>query len=148
MDDPRTRHDAASPAPYPLHLVLHTTSAAVVLDRSGLVLGRHSQADIRLPLPDVSRRHCRFDFANGSWHVTDLASLNGIFVNDRKVDSSPLGHRDRLRVGGFTFEVHVGHDIPTLILPRAAVAANDTLLAIAGALPYPHDPAEPLRRAS
>ena len=56
----------------PLRLVLKTSGAAVDLTRPDMVLGRHSQADVRLPLPDVSRRHCRFYFLEGAWHVQDL----------------------------------------------------------------------------
>jgi pSer/pThr/pTyr-binding forkhead associated (FHA) protein len=106
---PHRRHGPGGEGPpdglVPLRLVLRPGSLSVELTRSGMVFGRHSDADVRLPLPDVSRRHCRFDYADGRWQVTDLDSLNGVFVNDAKVHQAELHHRDRLRVGGFTFEV-------------------------------------------
>jgi pSer/pThr/pTyr-binding forkhead associated (FHA) protein len=89
----------------PLRLILRTTGAAVELTRPDMVLGRHSEADIRLPLPDVSRRHCRFYFQDGSWHIKDLKSLNGTFLNDEPVEESPICHGDTLRIGGFVFSV-------------------------------------------
>jgi pSer/pThr/pTyr-binding forkhead associated (FHA) protein len=70
-----------------------------------MVIGRHSQADLRLPLPDVSRRHCRFLFTEGSWHVFDLDSLNGVFINGEQVRHAILREHDVLTIGGFQFEV-------------------------------------------
>ena len=56
-------------------------STAAYGQAADMLIGRHSQADIRLPLPDVSRRHCRFFFGEGVWQVLDLNSLNGVFLN-------------------------------------------------------------------
>ena len=64
-----------------LKLVLQPNGLAVELTRPNMLLGRHSTADLRLPLPDVSRRHCRFLYTDGHWFVQDLQSLNGTFVN-------------------------------------------------------------------
>ncbi len=95
----------ATPDVMPLRLCLRPGRFAVEVTRSGMVFGRHSSADVRLPLPDVSRRHCRFDYEGGRWHVTDLDSLNGVFVNDAMVERAELHDRDTLRVGGFVFDV-------------------------------------------
>src|SRR5262249_1769347 len=84
----------------PLRLVLLPTGATVELNQTEAVLGRHSDADIRVPLPDVSRRHCRFVFADSQWQVVDLNSLNGIFVNEKRVQRAVLHQRDTIRVGG------------------------------------------------
>ena len=69
------------------------------------MIGRHTEADIRLPLPDVSRRHCRLQFVEGCWQVVDLNSLNGIQINGQQVLQGPLEQGDLLRIGGFTFAV-------------------------------------------
>jgi pSer/pThr/pTyr-binding forkhead associated (FHA) protein len=89
----------------PLRLVLQPTGAAINLTRPDVLAGRHSEADIRLPLPDVSRRHCRFVWVEECWQVIDLNSLNGVFVNDEQVLQAPLQQGDRVRIGGFTFIV-------------------------------------------
>src|SRR5215475_6553132 len=68
----------------PLRLVMRPGGVAVELTRPDMLLGRHSEADIRLPLPDVSRRHCRIVLHDGQWHIFDLDSLNGIFVNGKQ----------------------------------------------------------------
>jgi pSer/pThr/pTyr-binding forkhead associated (FHA) protein len=93
-----------------MRLVLDGGEMTLVLDRPDMVAGRHSDADIRLPLPDVSRRHCRFVWNVGHWHVYDLNSTNGLWINDRLVQQAVLTHGDRLRIGGFVFVVHLSAD--------------------------------------
>lgn len=89
----------------PLRLVLQPSGASIELTQPDMLLGRHSQADIRLPLPDVSRRHCRFFFGEGVWQVLDLNSLNGVFLNGEPVRQATVRQGDLLRIGGFTFAV-------------------------------------------
>ena len=91
----------------PLRLVMEPGGLALELKYSDLVVGRHSGADLRLPLPDVSRRHCRLVFLSGRWHVQDLKSLNGIYVNDELMSEAVLQNGDRLRIGGFIFNVEL-----------------------------------------
>jgi pSer/pThr/pTyr-binding forkhead associated (FHA) protein len=91
----------------PLRLVLQPGGAVIEVTRPEVLVGRHSAADVRLPLPDVSRRHCRLHWAEGCWQVIDLDSLNGVYVNDEPVLQAPLHPGDLLRVGGFTFAVEL-----------------------------------------
>jgi pSer/pThr/pTyr-binding forkhead associated (FHA) protein len=115
------------------------------------LVGRHSDADVRLPLPDVSRRHCRFVHDQGRWEVVDLNSLNGVFVNDEAVqDRRELHHRDRVRIGGFTFEVDMHPGEQTVGLAAGEVGdSGEVLRSIAEALPSPQTlPEVPQRRAS
>jgi pSer/pThr/pTyr-binding forkhead associated (FHA) protein len=147
MDDHRPADEAdglRAPEPSaadgcpPLRLVLRPGGPVVELSRPDVLVGRHSEADVRLPLPDVSRRHCRLLFRDGAWHVLDLKSLNGVFVNDEPVANAVLRHGDTLRVGGFLFAVE---------LPPALVETppDGLLHRISRALP-PGEP--PLRKAS
>ncbi len=105
---PHWRTPSAMPVPVdfiPLRLVLQPSAATIELTQPDMLLGRHSQADIRLPLPDVSRRHCRFIFAQGVWQVLDLNSLNGVFLNGELIRQATVRQGDLLRIGGFTFFV-------------------------------------------
>jgi pSer/pThr/pTyr-binding forkhead associated (FHA) protein len=130
----------------PLRLVLQPAGPAVVLRRPVNLVGRHSEADVRLIPPDVSRRHCRIVFEEGHWEVVDLQSLNGIYVNGYRVSRAVLHHTDRIRIGGCTLEV----DLPSVPAPRAADASNPSakvLRSIAQALP-PESEVKEKRRAS
>jgi pSer/pThr/pTyr-binding forkhead associated (FHA) protein len=93
------------PGLVPLRLVLQGSEVGVDLTRPDMVVGRHTDADVRLPLPDVSRRHCRFVFADGRWQIFDLNSLNGVYVNGERVTQAVLRHHDVLRIGSYYLEV-------------------------------------------
>jgi hypothetical protein len=98
----------ASPEAFvPLRLVLHPGGATIDVDRPDVLVGRHTECDVRLPLPDVSRRHCRLQFVEGCWQVMDLNSLNGIQVNGEAVLQAPIQKGDRLKIGSFTFSVEL-----------------------------------------
>lgn len=125
----------------PLRLVLQPTGAVIDIRQPDVVVGRHSAADVRLSLPDVSRRHCRLFHAEGRWKVVDLDSLNGVWINQEAVDQAVLQQGDMLRLGGFTFMIDLSKPI------AATDGANDGVLrSIFCALPPPEE--EERRRAS
>jgi pSer/pThr/pTyr-binding forkhead associated (FHA) protein len=99
----------------PLRLLLLPGGLPIELTRPDMLVGRHSDADIRLALPDVSRRHCRFVFQHGQWKVIDLNSLNGVFVNDERMQEATLYNGDEVRLGGFTFAVRLQVSQPAAV---------------------------------
>jgi predicted component of type VI protein secretion system len=121
---------------FPLRLQLLPGGLSLELTKPNQLLGRHSQADLRLPLPDVSRRHCRLVFEAGGWHVVDLESLNGVYVNGERVRESALRPGDRLRIGGFTFAV----ELALVVEPPTAAQGDEVrpgvLRSIVEALPH------------
>jgi len=101
----------ALPADFiPLRLIVKPGGTAMELNRPEMLVGRHSGADVRLALPDVSRRHCRLVFSNSSWQVVDLNSLNGVFVNGERVIQAELHNHDILGIGAFRFEIEIGRE--------------------------------------
>jgi len=89
----------------PLRLRMHPGGQAIDLTEPDLILGRHSEADLRMPLPDVSRRHCRFVFSPAGWELIDLGSLNGVYVNGVRVQRTVLEPGDTVRICSLEFEV-------------------------------------------
>jgi pSer/pThr/pTyr-binding forkhead associated (FHA) protein len=145
---PQTRSKTAAPEFFPLRLVLQPSGMVVELGRPDMLLGRHSDADVRLPLPDVSRRHCRFTFSGSRWQVHDLNSLNGVFVNGERVQQATLRAGDAVRIGGFTFTVDLPDHNETMQLGGEDRANKDNVLrSISDALPRPND-SDAQRRAS
>src|SRR2546426_11214800 len=104
MQSATPQHERA-PGFKSLKLVLQPNGMAVELTRPNMLLGRHSTADLRLPLPDVSRRHCRFLYQDGVWQVLDLRSMNGVYVNGKRVQQASLQDQDMVAIGGFQFKV-------------------------------------------
>jgi two-component system, cell cycle response regulator len=101
-----TLPDSAVRAPFtPLRLRREITGEIVEIARDSAVVGRHSDADLRLVDPDVSRRHCRIGVEDGMWRVVDLASTNGIYLNGVRLSEANLYPGDRLRIGSIEFLV-------------------------------------------
>ena len=64
------------------------------------VIGRSTDADFVVEDVGVSRRHCRVLVGEGGYHVEDLGSRNGTFVNGARVTSARLlTAGDVIRVG-------------------------------------------------
>jgi pSer/pThr/pTyr-binding forkhead associated (FHA) protein len=102
----------------PLRLLLLPGGLCVELTRPNMLVGRHSEADVRLALPDVSRRHCRFLFQHGHWKIIDLDSMNGIFLNGERMQEAALYDGDQVRIGSFMFAVRLEGHSRSLPLPQ------------------------------
>lgn len=73
------------------------------------VIGRSREADVTIPHPLVSRRHCEIVAGDdGQLRVHDLGSLNGTFVGKNRVDEALLKPGDLLTIGAITFRAAYG----------------------------------------
>ncbi len=73
------------------------------------LIGNSVECDIQLEDEYASGRHCAIQFEKGKYFVTDLASANGTFVNNRKVTRRALTDGDVIRIGerNYVFKCHV-----------------------------------------
>ncbi|MDQ3734526.1 MAG: FHA domain-containing protein [Actinomycetota bacterium] len=78
MDGPNTRHE---------------------LREGSNIIGRGTEASVRLPDTGVSRRHVDIQLARGKASVVDLGSTNGTIVNGRRVPHVLLADGDVIRIG-------------------------------------------------
>ena len=62
-------------------------------------VGREASNPVRINDPSVSRRHCLIRGEAGRFHVVDLDSFNGTFVNSVPVKEQQLAHGDVVSVG-------------------------------------------------
>ncbi|MFO0842218.1 MAG: FHA domain-containing protein [Gemmataceae bacterium] len=68
------------------------------------VIGRAHGNAVRIPSADVSRRHCRLVFKDGFLTAEDLDSVNGTFLNGKRLSSAhPVYPGDRLDIGPVSF---------------------------------------------
>ncbi|WP_442791304.1 glycogen accumulation regulator GarA [Mycobacterium sp. Aquia_216] len=72
-----------------------------LLDQATTSAGRHPDSDIFLDDVTVSRRHAEFRLENNEFHVVDVGSLNGTYVNREPVDSAVLANGDEVQIGKF-----------------------------------------------
>jgi hypothetical protein len=64
-------------------------------------IGRSPDCDVFLDDVTVSRNHAVLVARDGSFAVEDQGSLNGTFVNRRRIDSAPLENGDELQIGKY-----------------------------------------------
>jgi pSer/pThr/pTyr-binding forkhead associated (FHA) protein len=81
-----------------------------VLDSEVTALGRHPDSDIFLDDITVSRRHAVVRRVEGGYEVSDVGSLNGTYVDHKRVDTAPLDHLADLQIGRFVLVFLVGSD--------------------------------------
>jgi pSer/pThr/pTyr-binding forkhead associated (FHA) protein len=72
-----------------------------LLDQPVTSAGRGPGCDIFLDDVTVSRRHAEFQRDNGEFHIVDISSLNGTYVNRKPVASAILANGDEIQIGKF-----------------------------------------------
>lgn len=79
----------------------------VPLQAGTVTAGRLRSNTIALENPGISRQHLRIETdPSETWHVLeDLGSLNGTYVNGRKVGACLLQPGDELQLGQFRIRV-------------------------------------------
>ncbi len=66
-----------------------------------IVAGRAAECDVVLGIDEVSRRHARFERVDDRFEVCDLGSVNGTFVNGRRIERQELRVGDIIQIEGF-----------------------------------------------
>ena len=79
----------------------HRRSFSITRDMS--VIGRREDCDLRIPLSDVSRKHCRMILNGETIKVEDLGSSNGTYVNGERIQQAEISAGDTLQVGPVIF---------------------------------------------
>lgn len=109
----RAKRDAAKPAkpgkpgkpkrgtPTTLYVVDGPNSGqSVPLGDEPILLGRGTDAAIRLDDDYVSTRHARFATNGEQWFVEDMGSTNGTYVGNQRVSTAvPIGLGVQVRLG-------------------------------------------------
>jgi len=85
------------------------------------VIGRTEEADLRLPLPSVSRRHCEIVVDAKGPRARDLGSSNGTYLNDLRLTSeTALGPGDTIAIGPCRFTIQINGQPAHLQNPKPA----------------------------
>ena len=85
-------------------LVIRTGGRAgdsFTLDGDRFTIGRDTDSDVFLDDVTVSRNHAVIVARADGLHIDDLGSLNGTYVNRRRIESHKLVDADELQVGKY-----------------------------------------------
>ena len=99
------------------------------ISREMTVIGRREDCDLRIPLSDVSRKHCRLIQNGEAIKVEDLGSSNGTYINGERVQQAEVVAGDTLQVGPVVFVLQVDgfpadEDLTPVTVQSAAASAN------------------------
>ena len=88
---------------------------APLLLTSDNTIGRSSQATIKVEDPSVSKVHARLSWTDSGWAIQDLSSLNGVYVDGRRIAVKvPVFLDDGQRIGlGLSTEFHFREGPPS-----------------------------------
>jgi hypothetical protein len=71
------------------------------LDEPVTAIGRHPDSDVFLDDITVSRRHVAIERGSDGYTLRDVGSLNGTYVNRKRVDEAHLRHGDEVQIGRY-----------------------------------------------
>jgi len=90
------------------------------------VIGRREDCDLRIPLGDISRKHCRLIRDGETLRVEDLGSSNGTFHNGQRVQEATLTAGDSVQLGPVVFVLQVdGVPADDELAPVIAAPVNE-----------------------
>ncbi len=93
------------------------------------VIGRRPDCDIRVPLMQISRKHCCISSNLDMTTINDLGSSNGTFVNNSRIkETTTLSSGDKISIGTVNFifnaEAHSSDETNHMALPTTTLGNN------------------------
>jgi pSer/pThr/pTyr-binding forkhead associated (FHA) protein len=104
------------------------------------VIGRTRECDICLPDLRASRKHCAIYVTPSGYVVRDLGSVNGTFVNGKRIAQALVKDGDRLLVGSTEMSFYSGASVPMPVFAQVDSSIRTPV--------FPQMPVSPHRRAS
>lgn len=102
------------------------------LHKDQTVIGRREDCDLRIPLGEISRKHCRFIKDGEELRVEDLGSSNGTYHNGQRIQEAVIAPGDTVQVGSIAFVIQIdgtpGDDElqPVLATPASTPQVEDS----------------------
>lgn len=106
-----------------------------LVEGTTLSIGRGEKTDTRLADGAVCRLHCELRCEGGEFHLADLESVSGTFVNGEKIQEHDLKHGEEIQVGNTRLKLYTSAMADTHKLVEAQKSAfHPAIRADAGVL--------------
>jgi len=111
----------------------------IILDKPILLIGRHPDCDVILKNSGkISRKHCCVALVDNRFVVRDLDSMNGVWVNGKRVNhTASLRTGDELMIGDLPFTLTKSKEVKSpradATIPEIVAGADSVDLAAPGA---------------
>ena len=93
------------------------------IDGDSLLVGRGTNADLRLDDPTVALEHARIERVGAGYRLTDLGSVTGTYLNGKLVQKDLLADGDTVDVGPYRLRVRGSGPADDLALEVGLLAA-------------------------
>lgn len=124
--------DRGSPAttPFPVRVAVKKGKTAEAEKRfeTTFLVGRGSTCDLRIEDDCISRTHLKVVLDGDQWHVRDLGSTNGTFVNGERITEAVLPDRSRIELGqgGPLLELTIERPAPPMVVEALPGFGSET----------------------
>ncbi|MCZ4321627.1 FHA domain-containing protein [Pseudomonas anguilliseptica] len=116
VDPARSKTKAEQAARWYLQVIQGEHEGKKFHINGSMTFGRSVKCELCFSDQELSRRHCEFYLKDNVLEVKDLASANGLLVNQQKVATAVLQPGDQLKMGSVSLLV---------IGPKSTVAASE-----------------------
>ena len=90
-----------------------------------LLIGRLPENDIPIACISISRRHLSIEKdTQGQYIIKDLNSLNGTFINEKKITQDTLMHNDKITIGKYLIHFEITQNQVPILLNKAPQNEN------------------------
>lgn len=90
-----------------------------------ITVGRLADNSLQIDDASVSSRHAEIELEAGSFHLHDLGSTNGTFVNGEQVTDAVMRHGDEVRFGVVEAVFHGEEEAPDQPLPASTSVSSE-----------------------
>ncbi|MBN2804242.1 MAG: FHA domain-containing protein, partial [Deltaproteobacteria bacterium] len=103
--DPKVDKGVGKVTPFARLVMLEgpTRGMEIPLEEQLYIIGRSDRANVNIEDPSISRAHARIEGGGDLWTVSDLDSINGLYINGEKKDDYLLKAGDIIDFGKIQF---------------------------------------------
>jgi pSer/pThr/pTyr-binding forkhead associated (FHA) protein len=125
-----------------LSLVMFKSSGepkAFHIEPGKTVIGRRDDCDLRIPLSQISRKHAIIFVERDKAVLKDLGSVNGTYINNKRVNEQALSPGDHIVIGPVVFTVQIDGEpkeirkVRTRLETRQSALTGSGMAAVAAA---------------